>query len=71
MADELKDNTFLKDCQEADLIAFTDWFRVKADRREILELQLGWDNTDFGHNDFKKQGLLLFNLSNGLPRISV
>ena len=33
--------------------------------REILDVGIGWDLTDFGSGDFKKKGLLLFTLRNG------
>ena len=44
----------------------TDW-RVKdlSRWREVLDLQLGWDVTDFGMNDFTVRGLVLFTLRNG------
>jgi D-lyxose ketol-isomerase len=32
---------------------------------EIIENNLGWDITDFGSGDFKKQGLSLFTIRNG------
>jgi D-lyxose ketol-isomerase len=32
---------------------------------EIVDNKLGWDITDFGRGDFKKQGLSLFTLRNG------
>jgi len=32
---------------------------------EIIENKLGWDITDFGSGDFKKQGLSLFTIRNG------
>jgi D-lyxose ketol-isomerase len=35
--------------------------------REIVDLKLGWDVTDFGSGDFRKTGLLLFTLRNGKP----
>lgn len=40
----------------------------KANQKDITEInsnQLGWDLTDFGLNDFKKTGLLLFTIRNG------
>jgi len=42
-----------------------DWQRKGREVREIVELQLGWDITDFGSGDFHKCGLLLFTLRNG------
>jgi D-lyxose ketol-isomerase len=42
-----------------------DWMKGKIKHQEILNLQLGWDITDFGHNDFDREGLLLFTLRNG------
>jgi len=35
------------------------------DWQEVLDLQLGWDLTDFGSGDFTQQGLTLFTLRNG------
>ncbi len=32
---------------------------------EIIDNKLGWDITDFGSSDFKKQGLALFTIRNG------
>ena len=32
---------------------------------EIIDNMLGWDLTDFGFNDFKKCGLILFTIRNG------
>lgn len=37
----------------------------KKDAQEILDLELGWDVTAFGTDDFLKTGLLLFTLRNG------
>lgn len=34
--------------------------------REVRDLQLGWDITDFGHGDFAQTGLTLLTLRNGL-----
>lgn len=42
-----------------------DWTKENIKHQEILDLQLGWDITDFGHNDFNREGLLLFTLRNG------
>lgn len=46
--------------------AVKDWDIDIDSYREIFNLQLGWDITDFGHNDFAKEGLLLFTLRNGV-----
>jgi|SRR5476649_2739902 len=45
-----------------------DW-RVLArqDWQEVVDLQLGWDVTDFGGDDFIRVGLTLFTLRNGSP----
>ena len=32
---------------------------------EIIDNKLGWDITDFGSGEFKKQGLSLFTIRNG------
>jgi D-lyxose ketol-isomerase len=42
-----------------------DWKRNKQQYREILDLGLGWDITDFGSGEFLREGLLLFTLRNG------
>jgi D-lyxose ketol-isomerase len=36
-----------------------------AEWSEVLDLQLGWDITDFGRGDFSKTGLTLLTLRNG------
>ena len=51
---------------------FADWSPLDyrkhaADYPEILDCQLGWDVTDFGHGKFEAEGLLLFTLRNGVP----
>lgn len=42
-----------------------DWQETTDSCREILDLELGWDITDFGHGDFYQEGLLLFTIRNG------
>lgn len=42
-----------------------------ADCAEIRECQLGWDVTDFGFGDFRKDGLLLFTIRNGIAGSAV
>lgn len=42
-----------------------DWRNVGERAKEIFDLQLGWDITDFGSGDFYKKGLVLFTLRNG------
>lgn len=44
-----------------------DWSRKGPEAREIRDLALGWDITDFGSGSFTDTGLLLFTLRNGLP----
>jgi len=44
-----------------------DWRTNKENNQEIFETGLGWDITDFGLADFKKYGLTLFTLRNGMP----
>jgi D-lyxose ketol-isomerase len=44
-----------------------DWATKGAEAREIVEHQLGWDITDFGHGDYQKDGLFLFTVRNGGP----
>lgn len=47
-----------------------DWFQNKSSYKEIFDLNLGWDITDFGSDDFMNRGLLLFTLRNGKPNDS-
>lgn len=42
-----------------------DWRKNINETKEIFDLNLGWDITDFGSGDFSKTGLLLFTLRNG------
>ena len=44
-----------------------DWQRMGAEAREIKKRMLGWDIADFGKNDFRNCGVLIFALRNG-PR---
>lgn len=41
------------------------WIEESRRVKNISELMLGWDLTDFGGNDFKNKGLILFTLRNG------
>lgn len=41
--------------------------RRKAEAKEVFELGLGWDMTDFGRGQFAKEGLVLFTIRNGSP----
>lgn len=43
-----------------------DWQEIKEESREIFDLGLGWDITDFGSGQFEKCGLLLFTIRNGI-----
>jgi hypothetical protein len=45
-----------------------DWEAKGLETREIVERQLGWDITDFGHGDFRQIGLFMFTLRNGILR---
>jgi hypothetical protein len=45
----------------------TDWASKGESAREIVENQMGWDITDFGHGDYKRDGLFLFTVRNGGP----
>jgi hypothetical protein len=47
-----------------------DWKRAKENAREIFDVKLGWDITDFGKGDFRQEGLTLFTLRNGLLQSS-
>ena len=42
-----------------------DWKTKSHDYDEIRDTLLGWDVTDFGSNNFHKEGLTLFTLRNG------
>jgi len=42
-----------------------DWKGKYEVMSEVVENCMGWDLTDFGSNDFKTRGLLLFTLRNG------
>ena len=44
-----------------------DWVAHAEDAREIFDLALGWDITDFGSGAFERTGLILFTLRNGKP----
>ena len=44
-----------------------DWASKGDSAREIVENQLGWDITDFGHGNYAKDGLFLFTVRNGNP----
>ena len=39
--------------------------------REIFDCNLGWDLTDFGKGDFRKEGLFLFTVRNGIQNSEV
>jgi len=45
----------------------TEWKTKGAEYDEIRFAGLGWDITDFGKGDFKKEGLTLFTVRNGYP----
>jgi hypothetical protein len=44
-----------------------DWAARGDSVRGIVENQMGWDITDFGHGDYSKDGLVLVTLRNGNP----
>jgi len=44
-----------------------EWREKGPEAKEIVTGRLGWDITDFGHNDFSRFGLFLFTLRNGNP----
>lgn len=41
------------------------WQRMSGQIDEILDCELGWDITDFGRDQFFREGLLLFTIRNG------
>jgi D-lyxose ketol-isomerase len=43
-----------------------DWKRERKNAREIFDLALGWDVTDFGLGRYAETGLLLFTIRNGM-----
>lgn len=42
-----------------------EWSAKGEEVREIVDNQLGWDITDFGHGDYEKEGLFMFTVRNG------
>ncbi|MCE6989708.1 D-lyxose/D-mannose family sugar isomerase [Dyadobacter sp. CY323] len=42
-----------------------DWDKAGEEYHEVRNCMLGWDVTDFGSNDFRKVGRVLFTLRNG------
>ena len=44
-----------------------DWASKVDSAREIVESQMGWDITDFGHGNYEKDGLFMFTVRNGSP----
>lgn len=42
-----------------------EWRRESRRVEDIAALGLGWDLTDFGENDFRNKGLILFTIRNG------
>ena len=44
-----------------------DWASKADSAQEIVESQMGWDITDFGHGNYAKDGLFLFTVRNGSP----
>lgn len=44
------------------------WRSKGPEVREIVENGLGWDITDFGSGNFRRDGLFLFTVRNGHPR---
>lgn len=42
-----------------------DWDKASDDYDEVRDCMLGWDVTDFGSNDFRNIGRVLFTLRNG------
>ena len=52
------------------LLTPEEWkYKIATERcKEIIDHTLGWDVTDFGKNNFMKEGLTLFTLRNGSPK---
>jgi hypothetical protein len=44
-----------------------DWASKADSVQEIVESQVGWDITDFGHGNYETEGLFLFTVRNGRP----
>jgi len=44
-----------------------DWRKIRNEAREIIDVGLGWDVTDFGSGRYSETGLLLFTIRNGKP----
>jgi D-lyxose ketol-isomerase len=47
--------------------SMADWRKTRNDAREIFDVGLGWDITDFGLGRYSETGLLLFTIRNGRP----
>lgn len=45
--------------------SLSDWNKVRNEAREIFDVGLGWDVTDFGSGRYSETGLLLFTIRNG------
>jgi len=45
-----------------------DWGSKADSAQEIVECQMGWDITDFGHGNYAKDGLFMFTVRNGSPK---
>ena len=45
--------------------SIADWRKIRNDAKEIVDLGLGWDVTDFGLGRYPEIGLLLFTIRNG------
>ena len=43
-----------------------EWKGRREDAAEIFQAQMGWDITDFGSGDYRRRGLFLFTLRNGV-----
>jgi D-lyxose ketol-isomerase len=47
--------------------SIAEWRKIRNEAREIFDVGLGWDVTDFGLGRYSETGLLLFTIRNGKP----
>jgi D-lyxose ketol-isomerase len=45
-----------------------EWQHKGLEAAEIVQNQMGWDITDFGHGDYQKTGLFMFTVRNGAQK---
>lgn len=62
----------IEKCKEVNLLlppfayyGVKEWKNLKNDESELVDNMLGWDVTDFGENNLKEKGLIVFVFRNG------